>query len=74
MYDFEFYADADRKMMHVLKYVVWTNIMGMKILVSYLLLQPYRLYEYIVDMINTEEQSQSEINIRFKRLERNGHI
>lgn len=74
MYDFEFYADTDRKMMHVLKDVVWTNFTGMKILVNYLLLQPYRLYEYIVDMINTEEQSQSEMNIRFKRLERNGHI
>lgn len=74
MYDFEFYADTDRQVMHVLKDVVWTNFMGMKILVSYLLLQPYRLYEYIVDMINTEEQSQSEMNIRFKRLERNGHI
>lgn len=74
MYDFKFYADADQKMMHVLKDVVWTNFTGMKILVIYLLMQPHRLYEYIVDMINTEEQSQSEMNIRFKRLKRNGHI
>lgn len=74
MYDFEFYADADQKMMHVLKHVAWTNFMGMKILVIYLLLQLDRLYEYITDRIKTEEQSQSEIMIRFKRLERNGHI
>lgn len=74
MYDFEFYADTDQKMMHVLKHVTRTNFMGMKILVNYLLLQLYRLYEYIADRIKTEEQSQSEMMIRFKRLERNGHI
>ena len=74
MYDFEFYADTDQKMMHALKHIARTNFMGMKILVNYLLLQLYRLYEYIADRIKTEEQSQSEMMIRFKRLERNGHI
>lgn len=74
MYDFEFYADTDQKMIHVLKHIAWINFMGMKILVNYLLLQPYRLCEYIADRFNTEEQSQSEMIIRFKRLERNGHI
>lgn len=74
MYNYDYYANLDRRMWNLLKAVAWNTIMGASALVTYLLMQPIRLGEYIADRINTEAQSQSEMDIRFKRLERNGHI
>lgn len=74
MYDHDFYAEMDRELIIALKSVVGITIVGMKFLVLYILAQPIRLYEYIVDAIQTEEESQHDTNIRFKRLKRYGHI
>ena len=74
MYDHDFYAEMDREVITALKSVVWITITGLKFLVLYILAQPIRLYEYIIDAIKTEEESQHETNIRFKRLKRYGHI
>lgn len=74
MYDHDYYAKMDEAMVRVLKAVVRSVGYGFTGLYHYLKKQPTRLYEYIRYRIQLECDSQSEIDVRFKRLKRYGHI
>lgn len=74
MYDHDYYATLDQAMVKLLKYTALNGLRTLIAIAVYLFVQPIRLCEYIEDCIRMERDSQKKTEIRFKRLERNGHI
>lgn len=74
MYDHDYYAAMDHKMIQTLKDVAWMMGLGALALMCYIILQPLRLFEFICGTVKTGHNAQTEQSIRFENLKRYGHI
>ena len=74
MYDHDYYAAMDQKIIQTLKDVAWMMGLGALALMCYIILQPLRLFEFICGTVKTGHNAQTEQSIRFDNLKRYGHI
>ena len=74
MYDHDYYAKMDELMKNTLVDCIKRDLLVLRALAWYLMMQPIRLCDYIRERIQIEREVRRETEIRFQNLKRNGHI
>lgn len=74
MYDHDYYAKMDKLMKYTLVDCIRRDLMVLRALAWYLMVQPIRLCEYIEERVRIEREVRRETEIRFQNMKQNGHI